>query len=99
MVVSVENIIEKGVYSPLTSEGNIVVDGILASCYADFDNHHLQHFAWAPYRWWKKASGFSSFMKTEQDKQSKEQDGSGVHWYAQGLHSFSNAILPWKVNQ
>ena len=32
---------------PVTSEGNIVVGGILASCYASF-NHDVSHFAMKP---------------------------------------------------
>ena len=31
-------------------EGNIVVDGVLASCYASFD-HDLAHFAMTPIQW------------------------------------------------
>ena len=36
-----------GTYVPLTEEGNIVVDGVLASCYASFD-HDLAHITMAP---------------------------------------------------
>ena len=31
-------------------DGNIVVDGVLASCYASTD-HDVAHFAMAPMRW------------------------------------------------
>ena len=35
---------------PITTEGNIVVDGILASCYATYD-HDMVHVTMAPLRW------------------------------------------------
>ena len=37
-------------YAPLTMEGNIVVDGVLASCYASYD-HDVAHFALQPILW------------------------------------------------
>ena len=39
-----------GAYVPLTCTGNIVVDGVLASCYASFD-HDMAHFAITPMQW------------------------------------------------
>ena len=39
-----------GVYVPLTVEGTIVVDGVLASCYPSVD-HDVFHFAMTPIRW------------------------------------------------
>ena len=39
-----------GTYVPLTMDGNIVVDGVLASCYASID-HDLAHFGMIPMRW------------------------------------------------
>ena len=36
-----------GAYVPLTMEGNIIVDGIVVSCYASFD-HDLAHFTMTP---------------------------------------------------
>ena len=40
----------QGAHVPLTMEGNIVVNGALASCYADFD-HDLAHFIMKPMQW------------------------------------------------
>ena len=39
-----------GAYVPLTMEGNILVDGVLASCYASFD-HDVQHIVMKPLLW------------------------------------------------
>ena len=39
-----------GAYVPLTADGNIVVDQILASCYASFD-HDLAHLMMTPMQW------------------------------------------------
>ena len=58
-----------GAYVPLTNNGNIVIDGVLASCYADF-NHNLAHFTMAPMKWFPEImewifgedAGFSIFV-------------------------------------
>ena len=39
-----------GAFVPLTMEGNIVVDGVLASCHASF-NHDLAQVITTPLRW------------------------------------------------
>ena len=39
-----------GAFVPLTVDGTIIVDGILASCYASSD-HDLTHFCMTPIRW------------------------------------------------
>ena len=43
----IQKIIYPGAYAPLTSEGNILVDGVLTSCYASF-NHDLAHISMKP---------------------------------------------------
>ena len=40
-----------GAYNPLTMEGKIIVDGVLASCYAFLPDHDMAHFGWTPMRW------------------------------------------------
>ncbi|XP_043247312.1 tiggy-winkle hedgehog protein-like [Amphibalanus amphitrite] len=49
-IVSVQPTISTGAYVSLTAEGTIVVDGVLASCYASFD-HDWAHAFTAPLRW------------------------------------------------
>ena len=44
-------IFSSGAYVPLTEDGNIMVGGVLASCYASFD-HDLAHFAMIPMLWY-----------------------------------------------
>ena len=46
-VVHVEPAAEKGIWAPLTMEGTLLVDGLLASCYASF-SHDLVDLALAP---------------------------------------------------
>ena len=55
---------------PLTKGGNIVVDGVLASCYASF-GHDLAHFAMKPIQWFSEMipfnagdDGLSTYMMT-----------------------------------
>jgi len=43
-VLSIDKSTKTGIYSPLTTEGNIVVDGILASCYSNVDSEGLQKY-------------------------------------------------------
>ena len=39
-----------GAYVPLTMDGKIIVDGVLASCYA-VDDHDISHMLTTPLRW------------------------------------------------
>ena len=42
-----------GAFTPVIMEGNIFVDGVLASCYASYD-HTLAHSAMTPIRWFPR---------------------------------------------
>jgi len=41
---------DRGLYSPITASGTLVVDGVLASCYATIPSHMLAHWLWSPLR-------------------------------------------------
>ena len=63
-------IVYVGAYVPLIKEGKIMVDGVLASCYASVD-HELAHVGMMPLQWFPKIvrwifggdDGFSTFAK------------------------------------
>ena len=40
-----------GVFNPLTVEGNYIVDGVLASCYAS-TQHDVAHYMMKPNQWY-----------------------------------------------
>ena len=98
-VVAVEAEARRGVYAPLTAAGNLVVDGVLASCYALVDSQAVAHAAFAPVRWWEGAKqSFNSIGESTPkvlagDSKPKEQF-VGVHWYAKWLYGLGELLLP-----
>ena len=46
-----------GAFTPVTMDGNIIVDGVLASCYATVD-HDFGHIAMGPLRWFPGTMGW-----------------------------------------
>ena len=44
-------------YVPLTADGNIAIDGVLASCYASF-NHDLAHFIMSVIQWYPEMTAW-----------------------------------------
>lgn len=72
----------RGAFAPLTQQGTLVVDGVLASCYAVLQQHAVAHRAFGPLRLahrWGVASGRGQ--------------GDGVHWYPQILHWLGRMLL------
>ena len=63
-----------GAYAPLTTEGNILVDGILASCYAS-SHHDLGHLTLAPMRYFPElmdlifgqSNNYPGYVKVAED--------------------------------
>ena len=42
--------LSRGVYAPLTAEGTIIVDNVVASCYALIDSQYVAHLSFFPVR-------------------------------------------------
>ncbi|XP_020491347.2 indian hedgehog B protein [Labrus bergylta] len=93
VVTFVEEQRSTGLYAPLTQHGSIVVNGVLASCYAVMDNHHLSHWVLAPLRFFYSLMGPS------------EPQIDGLHWYPWLLQTLGQILLdaghfhPWGIEQ
>ena len=93
VVTFVEERRSAGLYAPLTQHGSIVVDGVLASCYAAVDSHELSHWALAPLRFFHSVLGPSQVQS------------DGLHWYPRLLQTLGKILLdtehfhPWGIEQ
>ena len=99
-VGKVETRVFSGLYAPLTAQGNLVVDNVLVSCYAVHYSHTLSHLAFAPIRLWNNIlDTLPSLAALERFKSADvngfdDLDENGIHWYAKGLHSMVDKIMP-----
>jgi hedgehog protein len=101
-VTNVDTKIFSGVFAPLTSSGNLVVDGALASCYAVLENQSVSHAAFAPFRWSHAIKGWLDFSSRRAVRSSSDslQSGprtTGIHWYADILYSLAQLVIPQRV--
>ena len=76
----------EGYVAPLTMAGTILVNDVLASCYAVVDSHRLAHVAMSPVRWW-----YTFERQLNQKKFNSFENGT--HWYPQALMSLSETLL------
>ncbi|KAF3422676.1 hypothetical protein E2986_04318 [Frieseomelitta varia] len=103
-VVDSRLVLEEGIYAPLTSEGTVLVDDVVASCYAIVDNQQLVHLAFLPYRVW---SGVKTFVERRvlgaEDhrytdvRQDSTTEQEGILWYASFLYWISSYVTPSKM--
>ncbi|KAJ8931945.1 hypothetical protein NQ314_015097 [Rhamnusium bicolor] len=108
-VVQIKPIIKTGVYAPLTKVGTLVVNDIIASCYATVDSQSLAHWAFLPVRlvWNIKQSLFRFWSIINKpviswsNAPTSVTSGrpTGVHWYARMLYATANYLLPSHLYQ
>lgn len=72
----------RGAFAPLTQQGTLVVDGVLASCYAVLEQHAVAHWAFGPLRLAHRWGGAG-----------RRGLGHGVHWYPRLLHWLGRMLL------
>jgi len=47
-VIKIEIIYDSGIYAPLSTEGTLIVNNFLTSCYASFHSHDIAHLVMLP---------------------------------------------------
>ncbi|CAK9808572.1 Tiggy-winkle hedgehog protein, partial [Anthophora quadrimaculata] len=97
-------VLEEGIYAPLTTEGTVLIDDVVASCYAFVDSQELAHFAFLPYRMWSNVKSFFErrLLGTEdtryQDVREETRTGQdGILWYASFLYWVSSYVTPSRM--
>lgn len=101
-VITTKLVLEKGVYAPLTTEGTLIVNDVVASCYAIIDSQTVAHYAFLPLRIWKSVTSFF-VQRLDDAPHVRGQNGDsqpmkqGIHWYASMLYSLSTYVLPSKM--
>ena len=86
----------QGYAAPLTMSGTILVDGILASCYAVIDSQSLAHSVMAPARWWYAMHGLFDMVAAPEPLASSfhiEKQLNGTHWYPALWQSFTEQYM------
>ncbi|XP_028823624.1 sonic hedgehog protein isoform X2 [Denticeps clupeoides] len=89
--------VRAGAFAPVTSQGTIVVDQVLASCYALVESHDLAHWAFLPLRVGRRVANFL-FPATDSGLSANataQQDG--VHWYSRLLYHVGTWLLDAKA--
>lgn len=100
-VVRVETKIETGAYAPLTRSGNLIVNNIIASCYAVINDQSIAHWSFLPIRLLETIKdSFQSIAyllhltKHRSNTNLVSSHQNGVHWYPKMLYSLSKYIIP-----
>lgn len=93
-VTRITMVTEIGVYAPLTTQGTMLVDGVLVSCYATWPSHDAAHLAMAPLRAayaitraWEQLTSLEGWLFWDG---SSETDG--FSWYALALITLTNVF-------
>ncbi|XP_059827844.1 sonic hedgehog protein [Hypanus sabinus] len=80
-----------GAYAPLTVQGTLVINQVLASCYAVIEEHTLAHWAFAPVR--MRHAVTSLLLPSDPLTVNSTAQEAGVHWYCSALYQIGRWVL------
>ncbi|CAF3499167.1 unnamed protein product, partial [Rotaria sp. Silwood2] len=83
-VINITIEIKKGYYAPLTMKGTLLVNNVLASCFAYAKNHHLAQFYMFPFRFYYKLTRL--FYINDPFNNNKSE---GLHWIIAIMFNFA----------
>ena len=93
----------KAAYAPLTFSGNILINGMAASCYAVIENHIVAHVVTSPERYFHylKNAFFGNqaddLLEVRPSSHYKNSDEINVSTYLSTLHYLASKILPENI--
>lgn len=105
-VIDIEVVHETGVYAPLTETGTIIVNDVVASCYAVIYSQTLAHLSFAPVRLFlSMEASFSNFYNVVKNYivaqnhntttvAARYSPQNGIHWYCRLLQSVTTLVIP-----
>ncbi|XP_033728129.1 sonic hedgehog protein A-like [Pecten maximus] len=92
-IIDLKIAFQDGVYAPLTAEGSIVVDDVVASCYGVINSELIAHAVFAPTRMLHTISQHISLPWTQTHSNGTHRHQEGVNWYAEFLYTIGKYLL------
>ncbi|CAF1477119.1 unnamed protein product [Adineta steineri] len=83
-VVNITIEMKKGYYAPLTMKGTLLINNILASCFANINDHYLAQYSMAPFRYYYKFTRLISLRDPFNINKTE-----GLHWTVNYMFHFA----------
>lgn len=81
--------VKKGYYAPLTTKGTLVINNILASCFALVKDHHLAQSAMLPFRCYYQLNRLFHL-----NDPLNIYNSPGLHWTIEMMYNFASYFIP-----
>lgn len=89
VVIEVKMEVKQGYYAPLTDAGTLMVNGVLASCYANVHSHDLAHWSMGVIRW------YDAVLRSVWMKEGSSVSGEdGMHVIPRMLYAVTFMLAP-----